>query len=130
MTGTRTVAAAQVRLGALALVSLVAGSLPWIMWGSLVTRALGIPFLLLGLFCAYATYRLPAVAAEAARRNAVASYPAEPVAGCACGSEGGCCGGQPSAQAGESQTTSEQSPVDSDAKSSSDSVTVDSSAQR
>jgi hypothetical protein len=112
MTGTRTVAAAQVRLGALALVSLVAGSLPWIMWGSLVTRALGVPFLLLGLFCAYAAYRLPAVAVQAAQR-AAASYPAEPITGCACGADGGCCGGQPAAEADPSEAASAQSPVDS-----------------
>ncbi len=127
MTGSRTVAAAQVRLGALALVSLAAGSLPWIMWGSLVTRALGIPFLLLGLFCAYATYRLPVVAAEAARRNAAAAaYPAEPAGGCACGSEGGCCGGAPAAD----QSEAAESAVDSSTSDSAASSPVDSGAQR
>ncbi|HEX3814564.1 MAG TPA: hypothetical protein VHX59_17155 [Mycobacteriales bacterium] len=94
MTGTASLRSAQLRLGGLALVALVAGALPWIKGGPLYAQLLGIPFLALGLFCAFATYRLPRVAA--ANRPTTTgnpAYPAEPAGGCACGSEGGCCGG-------------------------------------
>jgi len=101
----------QVRLGALALVSLVAGALPWISDGPLVAKVLGIPFLAIGLFAGYAAYRYPAVNAEAEARS-IAAYPVEPVGGCACG-EGGCCGGAASAES-----------VDLSAKVESDSPTV------
>jgi hypothetical protein len=93
MTGNASLRTARLRLGGLALTSLAAGLLPWIMTGPLVARLLGIPFLLIGVFCSYATYRLPAVASAANQRTA--AYPAEPTGGCACGEGGGCCGGAP-----------------------------------
>lgn len=86
--------AARLRVGGLAVVSLVAGSLPWIMGGPLVARLLGVPFLLLGLLSGYVTLRLPRWLA--ARQTAPAAYPAAPAGGCACGG-GGCCGGSPAA---------------------------------
>jgi hypothetical protein len=84
----------QLRLAVLAVFSLAAGVLPWIAGGPLVAKLLGIPFLLVGVFAGFASYRYPAVVAEARARSVV--YPAEPAGGCACGdnqSSGGCCGG-------------------------------------
>jgi hypothetical protein len=87
----------QLRLAVLAVFSLAAGVLPWIAGGPLVAKLLGIPFLLVGLFAGYAAYRYPAVVAQARARTV--AYPAEPVGGCACGVEGGCCGGVPQSEA-------------------------------
>lgn len=94
----------QLRLAVLAVFSLAAGVLPWIAGGPLVAKVLGIPFLLVGLFAGYASYRYPAVVAEA--RAGQVAYPAEPVGGCPCGVEGGCCGGVPAAES-ESEADAE-----------------------
>lgn len=96
----------QLRLAVLAVFSLAAGVLPWIAGGPLVAKLLGIPFLLIGVFAGYASYRYPAVVAEARARTV--AYPAEPMGGCACGAEGGCCGGVPQAEsATEAQVEAE-----------------------
>lgn len=76
---------ARLRLGSLAVLSLVSGALPWILGGSLMVALLGTPFLLLGLFCTYATYRLPRVAAAYQRRQYPLLQP-----GCPCGGNCGC----------------------------------------
>lgn len=84
------VISARIRLGGLAVVSLVAGSLPWAMGGSLAARLLGVPFLLIGLLAGYVVLMLPRWLA-AREQPTVAAYPAAP-SGCACGG-GGCCDG-------------------------------------
>ncbi|MGI8695929.1 MAG: hypothetical protein ACR2JQ_04680 [Mycobacteriales bacterium] len=78
---------AQGRLGALAAVSIIAGVLPWVVGHSWVGRILGVPFLLIGLFCAYAAYRLPKVAA---RVVPAAEYPLLRPGSCACGGDCRC----------------------------------------
>lgn len=84
------------QVGGLAVLLLLAGTLPWVGGGSLTIRLIGLPLLLAGLVIGgvvgLVAYRLRQ-ATELAR-SAPASAGSGGCGGCACGA-GGCCGGGP-----------------------------------
>lgn len=92
---------ATLRLGALAVVLLVAGVLPWVTGGALAVRLVALPLLLAGAGVAAVALRVRSVLT---RRAATPAYPAPLVEracdGCSCGA-GGCAG----ASAGAAEQT-------------------------
>jgi hypothetical protein len=73
-------------LAAVAAVMLVAGALPWVTWGALPLRILGLPLFLAGLMVSGAALRVWSLG-----RRVPSAPPVERGCdGCVCGRDGGC----------------------------------------
>jgi hypothetical protein len=91
MTSTAPARGPVIMLGALALLLVAAGVLPWLAGGSGAARGFGAPLLLVGLFAAYAVFRAarPAPVPAPVTGHAPGAAAQGGCGGCQCGA-GGC----------------------------------------